>query len=89
MTVNFSRRETSPRKKTFAYKMPERRKLDLVFSSKSEFNEAVQISSGMAGATAGGAAVTASEPGGPPPTRPPRTKNSPLGDLQAGGNKNN
>ena len=81
VTVNFTRSEGGPAKRTFPYKLPERRKLDLIFGSKSEFNEAVQLVTGEAEVGGG--------PGGPederPPDRPERGKKSrsPLLDMGA------
>ena len=73
VTVNFARSEGGPVKRTFPYKLPERRKLDLVFGSKAEFNEAAQLVTG--------------EAEGPeqPPERPERGKKnqSPLLDIGA------
>ena len=48
VTVNFARSDGGPVKRTFPYKLPERRKLDLVFGSKAEFNEAAQLVTGEA-----------------------------------------
>ena len=78
VTVNFARGEGA--KRTFPYKLPERRKLDLIFGSKSEFNEAAQMVTGE----------MESESEQQPPERPERGKknHSPLLDIGAGGTTN-
>ena len=77
VTVNFARSDGGPVKRTFPYKLPERRKLDLVFGSKAEFNEAAQLVTGEA---------EGPEQQPPqPPERPERGKKnqSPLLDIGA------
>ena len=76
VTVNFARSEGGPVKRTFPYKLPERRKLDLVFGSKAEFNEAAQLVTGEA---------EMPEQSQQPPERPERGKKnqSPLLDIGA------
>ena len=78
VTVNFTRSDAGPVKRTFPYKLPEKRKLNLIFGNKSEFNEAVQLVTGEAGDD--------SAPG-LPPERPERGKknHSPLLDIGVGG----
>ena len=81
VTVNFTRSEGGPVKKTFPYKLPEKRKLDLIFGSKSEFNEAAQL---VTGELEGGSSGPKEQA---PPERPERGKknNSPLLDIGAFG----
>lgn len=86
VTVNFTRSAAGPVKKTFPYKMPEKRKLDLIYGSKAEFNDAVQLVTGDSPPASSSSMPTQETMEAP--ERPPRgdkKNHSPLLDLGGGG----